>query len=284
MRNRRDEILARIADIPSLPTSAVEVIRLVQSPDSSMGEIMAAIEYDPALTAEVLRLANSAYFAGPRQVATLRQAGVLFGTARILQVVMAAVVAPLARRPLKGYDLPPGSLLDHLAAVAIGAEELAGALGEVPPRYTFTAGLLHDVGKIVLGTFVEVDAEPIQRMAFEEKVSFEKAEHAVLGIDHAEVGAALLESWELPETIVEAVRWHQEPDERGADNLVVDLVHVADMLSVECGLGVGVDGLNYRPSPVVSKRRKLHTRMLERVTCVMLSEFERISQTQAAGG
>ncbi len=284
MANRRDEILAHIPDIPSLPTSAVEVIRLVQSPNSSMTEIMSAIEYDPALTAEVLRLANSAYFAGPRTIATLREAGVLFGTARLMQVVLAAAVFPLARRPLKGYDLEPGRLLEHLAAVAIGSEELASALGEVTPRYTFTAGLLHDVGKLVLGTFVEVDAGPILRLAHQEQVTFDEAERAVLGIDHAEVGAELLRRWNLPEEIVEAVRWHQEPDERGAENLVVDLVHVADMLSVENGLGVGIDGLHYRPSEVVAARRQLNATMLERVSCVMLAEFQQLTQTQAAGG
>lgn len=284
MGNRRDEILSHLSEIPSLPTSAIEVIRLVQTPDSSMGEIMAAIEYDPALTAEVLRLANSAYFAGPRSIATLREAGVLFGTARIMQLVMAAAVFPLARKPLRGYDLPAGRLLDHLAAVAVGAEKLAAELGEPVPTHTFTAGLLHDIGKIALGTFVEVDVEPIQRFALEEQVAFEKAEYAVLGIDHAEVGAELLRLWNLPPEIVDAVRWHQDPDEQGAGNLVIDLVHVADMLSIECGLGVGVDGLRYRPSEAVSTRRRLNARLLEQVTSAMLSEFQQITQSEAAGG
>ena len=80
----RDKVLQRIPEIPALPAAASRVLRLVQDPDVGIGAIMEVIEYDPVLTTEVLRLANTAYFAGPRSVATLRDAGVLFGTQRIL--------------------------------------------------------------------------------------------------------------------------------------------------------------------------------------------------------
>jgi len=282
--SRREEILEKVKEIPSLPTSATQVLHLLQNPDSSIQDITKAIEVDPGLTTDFLRLANSAYFAGPRQVATLQQAGVLFGTARIQQLVLASAVFPLVSQPLKGYDLPPGDLMNHSLAVAIGAEQLAKALNISAPQFTFTAGLLHDVGKIILGTFVAVDVAPIVKLAFEEQISFEKAEEAILGIDHAEVGAALLEAWHIPEPIVDAVRYHHSPDDyKGGDN-VVDLIHVADNLGIECGLGTGIDGLNYRPSSKVVERLGLKTIVAEQVTCVMLSELQQITSMNVERG
>ncbi|HPO17062.1 MAG TPA: HDOD domain-containing protein [Candidatus Hydrogenedentes bacterium] len=280
--SQRKEILEKVAAIPALPVAAAQVIHLIYTQEAGVAEIMKAIEYDAGLTTDVLRLANSAYFAGPRTISTLRDAGVILGAARILQMVMASAIFPLASKPIQGYGLPAGQLIDHLVAVGIGSEQLAKELHFNAPQYTFTAGLLHDIGKVVLGTFIEVDAEPILQQAYEEKLSFEMAERAVLGIDHAEVGAVLLESWHLPREIVTPVRWHHQPDDAGENFLVADLVHAADTLSLQCGLGVGIDGLNYHVSPSAVARLNLKTAVAERVTCVMLSEMQSIRQQRGA--
>ena len=272
----REQVLRRIPDIPSLPAAVTQVLGLVESPKSGIGEIMEIIEYDPALTAEVLRLANTAYFAGPRKVASLRDAGVLFGTHRILQLVLATSLVPVARPPLQGYDLPEGQLLRHAMAVAIGSEELSRLAGRTPPNHTFTSGLLSDIGKIVLGTFLEIDAQPILQMALEDGISFEVAEQRVLGIDHAEVGAALLEFWNIPGNVVEVVRWHHDPNRVKGDPFVADLVHAAGFLSATCGLGVGVDGLNYRTCPDALTRLNASRDMLERAACNMLVGLDQI--------
>jgi putative nucleotidyltransferase with HDIG domain len=266
----RDLVIQRIPDIPALPAAATRVLHLLQDPDVGVGTIMEAIEYDPVLTTEILRLANTAYFAGPRTVGTLRDAGVLFGTERILQLVLATSVFPIARQPLLGYDLPAGQLIRHSMAVAIGAEQMASLCGRPAPDHTFTAGLLSDIGKIVLGSFLEVDARPIVQLASGEGLSFEVAERQVLGIDHAEVGALLLEAWNVPRNIIDVVRWHHEPDRFPGDPYVVDLVHAAIHLSVGFGLGGGIDGLNYKPSELALSRLKADHVMLERAACNML--------------
>lgn len=272
----RDEVLQRISDIPALPSAAAQVLGLAQDPDSGVGDIMEAIEYDPVLTAEVLRLANTAYFAGPRQIGTLRDAGVLLGTQRIVQLVLASSVLPIARHPLQGYDLPGGQLVRQCMAVAIGAELLAKLTGKTPPNHTFTAGLLADIGKIALGSFLEVDAEPILKLATEQGVSFEIAEQNVLGIDHAEVGAALLEAWNVPNDVIQVVRWHHDPNRLQGNPLVVDLVHIAVFLSVGCGIGAGLDGLNYQPCAESIARLGLNHELLERATCDMLMSLGEI--------
>lgn len=271
--SQRDAILAAIPEIPGLPAAATRVLALLQNPDTGIAEVMREVEADPGLTADVLRLANSAYFAGPRAIGSLREAGVLLGASRLTQLVLASAVFPVARKPLQGYDLPAGLLLQHVVGSAIGAEELARALGLRPPAHTFTAALLSDIGKIVLGTFIAVDPEPIRALAASEAISFELAEQRVLGIDHAEAGAALLAAWNLPEDVVEVVRHHHQPDDFPGDKTVVDLVHVADHLSIECGLGAGIDGLNYRPSPGAIARLGLKRRQAEQVSARIVAEL-----------
>lgn len=265
--SRRDEVLDKIKRIPSLPTAAMRVIQLLKEPDVEITDLMEAIAYDPGLTSNVLRLANSAYFGGPRTIASLREAILRLGTNRIFQLVITAAVAPIARQPVRGYDLPAGGLLSHAISVAIGSETLATELQIKVPPSTFTAGLLHDIGKVVLGTFLELDVAPIIDLAYKQHISFEVAETQIIGIDHAETGAGLLEHWNLPVSIVDVARNHHHPESITDNSLMVDLVHVADQLSMQVGFGEGVDGLNYVPSTVALERLNVNEILMERVVC-----------------
>lgn len=273
---QRDAILAQVRSIPALPTAATRVIALLRDVDVDIAELLRAIEYDPGLTTNVLRLANSAYFAGPRMIGSLREAIVRLGMNRLFQLVVTTAITPFGRPEIKGYDLPAGKLLEHAMSVAVGSEELAAQLGVKAPDLTFTAALLHDLGKVVLGTFVDVDGPAIIELAYQRKLSFQEAEREVLGIDHAEVGAALLEQWSLPAAIVQVVRWHHEPERYEGDRLLCDLVHAADHLSLQSGIGVGIDGLNYHPSPQVFARLNIDETVSEKTICRMLSGLDEL--------
>ena len=267
---RRAEILEGLESIPALPTAANRMIVLLRDPDVEIVEVVQTIEYDPGLTSNVLRLANSAYFGGPRTISSLRDAIMRLGFNRIFQLVITSAILPVAKQAVKGYDLPAGELLDHSIAVAIGAEELGRQLHLRVPPATFTAGLLHDLGKIVLGTFLQVDAGPIIALALQEQVSFEVAEEQVLGIDHAEAGAALLERWSIPGPVVETVRWHHHPESFTGDAALMDLVHVADHLSLSGGVGTTAHGVTYRLSEQVMSHIDLRQDVVESVLQKML--------------
>lgn len=267
----KERIIEKIAEVPAMPTSAAKVIQLIQDPDVDMSQMSEAIEFDPGLTTNVLRWANSAYFGGGQEIHSLRDALVRLGMRRIYQLVMTSVAAPVVGQSVQGYDLAAGSLLEESIAVAIGTQELAAALGITPPEHAFTAGLLHDIGKVILGTFIDVAVEPIMELAQQEKVTFDEAERRVLGIDHAEVGAILLKEWKIPDVIVDVVRWHHQPSGFRGDPTTLDLVHVAEFLSRQNGLGAGIDGLNYRPSDEVVARLRLKPLEAEAVACKMLT-------------
>lgn len=272
--SHRERILESVYALPELPSSAARVVQLVQDPDVEISDLMRAIEYDQGLTSNVLRIANSAYFAGPQQISSLRNAIVRLGMNRIYQLVMTSAFSGLARKPICGYDLSSGALLKHSVFVAICSEEIAKVANITVPPQTFTAGLLHDVGKVVLGTFIEVDVGPLMTLVTEKRVPFEEAERSILGIDHAEVGSVLLENWKLPTEIIDAVRWHHNPNEFSGDTSIVDLVHVADSLSMESGIGIGIDGLNYMPSSKAVTRLKLKEIAEEEAVCHTLSALE----------
>ena len=247
---------------------------MIQDPKVPSGRIAQAIEYDPSLTTNVLRLANSSFFGFHRSVSTVKDALFRLGTNQVFQLVVAATVGKMAQTPVNGYDLSSGDLWDHLVGTAIASIKLAQNLKLKIPSYTFTAALTHDVGKVVLGTFVEVNAESIRDHAYKEKMSFEQAERKVLEIDHAEVGALLLEHWNLPEDLVDVVRWHHQPEEyRGKDPHAANVVHVANVMCLMAGVGAGLDALSYKPSAYAMEQLKLEIMLLDDIVYDILGEL-----------
>ena len=273
----REQILSRVREMPSLPLTATRVLQMVQDPDTPFTELQREVELDVTLASNVLRLANSAYFAGSGPIASVRDAIVRLGTKRILQLVLTTTVAPLTSQPLKGYGLRAGGLLRHCAATAIGAEQLSRELQLNAPDYTYTAGLLHDIGKIVLGTYLEIDATPILELAYKEGLSFEIAEQRVLGVDHTEVGATLLKAWMIPVSVVDVVRWHHSPEAyQGPERLVVDLIHVADHVARVSGTSSDADGLNYALSAQAVERLHMKPTTTETVVNNVLRSLDEI--------
>ncbi len=266
----REAILRRVQAIPAFPATANRLLTMVKDPEVSIQEIVGLAELDPGLTSSVLRLANSVHFAGVHSIGSLQEAIVRLGAKRLFEIVLVSLTAPMARQPIRGYDLAAGQLLEHSIAVGLGAESLAEELGVKPPPHLFTASLLHDLGKIVLGTSLEVDGGKIVEVALRDTLSFEEAEFQVLGIGHPEVGALLLQHWNLPLDVVEAVQFHHAPDAAPQASPTVDLVHLADLLAIESGIGAGIDGLQYRPCPSSVARTKFCRAAAEKTVCRMI--------------
>lgn len=271
-----DKIMARVDAFPSIPGSAVKLLALLENDDSSPQDIEALLRMDPGMTANVLKLTNSAYFGLPAKVGSVKRAVMLLGMNKIKQLVIASCVGAVMDGPIPGYDLPAGELWRHSIAVSVTAEGLSRELGLDAAEDIFTAALVHDVGKLILGQFIQDDLSAIQAAAGD-NVSFEIAEKEVLGIDHAEIGAQVLSHWSLPEELVHAVRWHHDPDGAEVQNRTTDIVHVANVLCLMMGIGVGREGLQYEPSPNVTRRLGLKPFHLEHVASQTLQWVEELS-------
>ncbi|WP_027182742.1 HDOD domain-containing protein [Desulfovibrio inopinatus] len=255
--SRRDEIISKAKAVPHMPMPIQRVMAYLNDPSASMTELAKLIEFDPNLTVNVLRLANSSYFCRGHLVTNVKDAVVRLGMKRVFQLVIASGVVPHVKSAVKGYGLSPGELLKHSIAVALTAECL-GEMQNIPlPPHIFTAGLLINIGKTILGTYLEVDADPIIDLAMEKGWRFEEAEREILGIDHCELGALLLEHWQIPDDICLVVRYHVDPGAFPNHDLCLDLVHAGSVIVLMTGIGMGIDGMQYQLSDDVVERLNL---------------------------
>jgi putative nucleotidyltransferase with HDIG domain len=276
--DRKATILNKVRTVPAIPATASQVLQLIHNPDFVIEELIHLIEHDQVATANILRLANSAYFGRGTAIDSIREAIVRMGAQRIGQLLTVASVGPFAIRPLKGYDLPPGELWRHSVAVAITTDLLAKHLKLRMTGSAFTAGLLHDLGKVVLDVFIEADATTVKGLVYQENVSFVMAERQVLGIDHTEVGAELLQVWNIPRHLIDAVRWHHAPDAAPEISMACDLVHMADFVVFQNGIGVGIDGLSYGLSPKVKQRLQSAEDLMPEISEKLQEELESIEE------
>jgi putative nucleotidyltransferase with HDIG domain len=271
-----ERIMAKIDAFPSIPGSTVKLLKMLEDSETSVQAIEDVLRLDPGMTANVLKLTNSAYIGLTSKVGSVKRAVMLLGLKKIKQLVMTSCVGAVMDEPIPGYDLPAGELWRHSIAVSVAAEGLSRELKLNDTEDIFTAALVHDVGKLILGQFIQDDLAAVQAAAGSD-VSFEVAEKEVLGVDHAEIGAHILAHWSLPADLVHAVRWHHDPEGADAVNRATDVVHVANVLCLMMGIGVGREGLQYEPSPAVTRRLGLKPFTLERVASQTLQWIEELS-------
>lgn len=222
------EILLNVESFPCLPKSGVKIMTILNDSNSSISEIEKVFRYDPGLTANFLKLANSPYFGIPSKVSSVKQAIVLLGANRLKQIVLATSTSNVLGQALPGYDLKAGDLWRHSIAVSNAAVALANYKKLSEPNDIFTPSLLHDVGKLVLGRFVEEHFEAIKKLV-SNGMSLVVAENMVLGTDHAEIGAQILSQWSFPPDVVNSVRFHHNPDMINNGNIQNDLLYLANL-------------------------------------------------------
>jgi len=251
-----EEILAGIHQIPPFPQVAIKAMDIISNPQYVVSDLVEVIRLDQSITANILKLCNSAYFGLPRKVSSLKEAVVYLGTNQLRQVLLASGVKDIYDRPNKGYTYFAGELWQHAIAAALMAQILDRHLRlTLDENSIFTAALLHDVGKVVLSTYVAQEYAEIETMVKEEQLSFHQAEQRALGFDHAEIGGRLAELWEFPDSIAAAIRFHHEPEKAPIKyRLLSELVSLSDGLVLMVGYGTSVDGLSYHlPHLLVDK-------------------------------
>lgn len=220
------KILLKTESLPSMPEVGAKALALLKEPNASIAEIEKVLRHDPGLTTNVLKLADSAYFGIPTKVGSVKQAFILLGANRLTQLVMAACTCSMMDKAIEGYESPSGELWQHSIAVATVAEALAKTNKITEPNDVFTPALLHDIGKLVLGQVAKEEFGSIRNIVAK-GVPYEIAEHMVLETDHAEIGAQILSQWSFPQDVVNAVRFHHNPDAIHNSNPMIDIVYLS---------------------------------------------------------
>ena len=246
-------IMRQVKSFPGMPVTGAKLLKLLEDSDSTAAQIEEVLRYDAGLTANILKLTNSAYFGIPSKVSSIRQAIMMLGWKRVMQLVMTMCMSTVMKKPVPGYDLPHGALWRHSVAVSVAAETVVKALKIPEAEEVFTAALLHDVGKLVLGGFVQDDLAQIKTMV-SKGIAFEVAEYMVIGTDHAEIGARILEKWAFPKDLVNAVNWHHNPETCENHCTLSDIVHIANTVGLRIGFGRELEGMRVEPSLSVTER------------------------------
>lgn len=269
------DIVDRTTDLPTFSVAALEVMRAADSSTARAEQIAEILSRDPSLSARILRLSNSAFYGLSRKVTTLQESVVILGMRTVKNLSMVAATYPWMSKPLKGYGLEPKAMWFNSFGTAIGAQLVAQLSRKCDDQTAFTAGLLHDVGKVALCVWIDEKLKAIIHYAEREGIPFDEAERKILGYDHCEVGAHLAQNWNLPEPIVQAVRYHHSPDACEPTSPIVDCVHVGGYLTMTMGFGLGGDGLQYKLSENCFKRLCIEPDNLDEITDNFVTAYEK---------
>lgn len=273
------ETLARVVErLPALPHTLWRVMKLTSDPEATAADLARAVGADQALTAGILRLANSAFYGLSRKVATVKEAVVVVGFEMVRSMAMATSVSPFFKGKMEGYWLQRGELWKHSLACGATARLLARRSRMVPPEEGFVAGLLHDMGKVVLDVYVRQHYQAILEKVEAGGGSFVAAERETLGYDHAQVGARLAERWNLPPALVEAIAHHHQPMAAPEHRGLACLTHLADLLAMMLGVGLGWDGLRYPGDAGVLEALRLRAHDVDEVLAEVSASLQSLQE------
>ncbi len=248
-RKTRQKLL-EVAQIPTLPAVMVRILEVVEDDNSSASDLTAIFEMDHAISARVLRLANSAFYGLRHRVDNIRQAVVVIGFDAVKLLALAtSVLDVLAHR--KQQTLDPEEFWTHSLGAAKAAQLVSARKRTGPAAACFTMGLFHDVGKYVLDLTFKEEYDKVLRIAQDSQRPLIEVEEEVLGTTHAEVGAWLVEGWQLPEIVGTVIRHLYDTDYEGPHCEERRIVALSDHLSQLAGFGSAGGVVNETVEPAL---------------------------------
>ncbi|GAB4263342.1 MAG: HDOD domain-containing protein [Deferrisomatales bacterium] len=236
------EILAHIDRLPSMPQTVAEVMRMGRSGDFSPTDLAEVVCRDPTLATRVLKLCNSGFYALSQPVASIHRAVLLLGFETVKNLVFSTFVHAVVQGDVEGYAQSSASLWEHSFGVATASVVLAETAAPDLAEAAYTAGLIHDIGKVVLASFLTERFEEVVARVRAAGGAFDPVERQVLGTTHGEVGALVAERWHLAPVLCEVIRHHHHPHRMAAAPKLGALVSLGDAVCDILGIGTGLDG------------------------------------------
>jgi putative nucleotidyltransferase with HDIG domain len=226
----RKRILNEVENLPAFPVIVQKIIQIVNDPKSSASDFESYVKRDQTLTAKMLRMANSSFYNVKREIILIRDAVVTLGYNTVKTIAFAAGTSSIFRKSLPQYGLNSSGLWQHSYSVALTSRMIALDLGfdEDSAEEMFICGLLHDIGKLVLGKFIKTEERVYDYDI--NKIDICGAEKKITGFDHTELGEIITKKWQLPEKICYAVNYHHSLVEATSYNDEVAIVTLADYI------------------------------------------------------
>ncbi|MDD3517062.1 MAG: HDOD domain-containing protein [Chromatiales bacterium] len=259
-----DGVLRGLKDLATFPDLYHRLEQVMSNPTSSLDDMAAVVEQDVAVASKLLRLANSSFYSFPSRIQSVGRAITIIGTKQLRDLVLATLV-------IKRFDGIPTDMVDmegfwrHSIGCAIIARVIAIFRREANVERFYVSGLLHDLGRLVMLLQVQEPMREVFKQRQQEQSLLFQTEAAMLGFDHAVLGAELLRSWQLPKVFEEAVKYHHAPLMAGGYPVEAAVVHAAD--SIAHAMQLGTSGEKYVPpiDPKAWERIGLSESMLAQV-------------------
>ena len=274
-------IIQKIERFKPVADVAGRIMAVRDDPACGTSDLADIIRCEPSLTANVLKLANSAYFGLPGKLADTRQAIIFLGMTQVVDLVLVAACAAHYGGAHNGYGLARGELWRGAVTGAVLAGDLARIKG-IAPGAVFSGALMRDIGKIVLNPFLKSLRGQLLNDAANEGITFLEAERRWLGVDHAQVGALVAEKWHFPGSLQTILGNHHHPGLATRCRAEASIVHVADALCRQLAIGVGIDDPSYLPDEQVARQLDLNDADLEEVIDGLRRKMSRVDALFAA--
>ena len=272
-----EKILTQVANLPTLPQVVERVMTLVEDPDTTSAQLADVISTDQALMTKVLKVVNSAYYGMPRRIATLRQATVILGFNTVKNLVLSASIFDSFGRGNQNEGFDRVKFWEHSIGAGTAAKVLAQRIGLGQPEELFVAGLVHDIGKVVIDDLLHDEFLQILQIVRHKKCRILEAEKEVLGVGHPEVGRVLAEKWNLPPFLTEGIAFHHTPKLALSHKKYVAIVHLADAIARLENLGCGGDSQTPIIDPESWTRLEIPESELGELILKIREEFKKAS-------
>ncbi len=226
-----DSLLSKVKELPALPQIYTRVSALLDDENVSVNKIGEAVQTEPSITSRILRMVNSAYYGLPYSVTSIPQTILLIGRQRLKDILIGTLLAGIFKN-IENKHFSMNDFWRHSIKTAIIARHIAMQSAHVVDHEAlFTAGLLHDIGRLVIAANLPEFQLQIETLVAEKKIDILQAEHDILGFDHTDVSKALLQKWRLPDLLVSAVKNHHDTDHFGPYADTNCIVYLANHLS-----------------------------------------------------
>ncbi|MBF0205238.1 MAG: HDOD domain-containing protein [Desulfamplus sp.] len=228
----KEDIDRTIESLNPIPQTALKILRIVQQDNYSFENISKELQKDQVLAARTIQMCNSAIFKGRVKIETLKDALMILGeTTLINSLVTAAINNYFSQSEKGGYSMCKGSMFFHSIGCAVTAEIIANRTGKANPQIAYTAGLLHDIGKVVLDQHITIRYPMFFRELYHKKADYLTVEKNIIGINHCEAGVMLAEKWNFSDLMIDVIQYHHAPEKSSPVNRdLVNMLYIADLL------------------------------------------------------
>ena len=241
MKQQKEEIreniqkkIDSIRELPTLPEIVFKSSKLLSDPDTSIKIIVKELEKDQSICSKLLRLVNSAFYGFPGEVESVHQAVVILGFNTVRNAIISISLIntfPMIGQIQEEFDIRV--LWEHSIGCGLISQYLSKEFGIDPKDESYIAGILHDIGKVVLAAYFPVYFSYLIETTGGDISLFYDKENEILGINHTEIGYKVSKKWNFPQLFSDVIFYHHVPSENNTNNILVELVHVADLIYYE---------------------------------------------------